>query len=262
MPSNRILAALPAHELERMLPALEAVELPLRHVLIDPNRPIRHVHFVEEGVVSILGIMRDGTGVETATIGREGMVGLPLFLGAESMAAQAFTQVSGRAYRMRAGDFRDALAEGGELPRLLGRYTQAVITLTSQNAACNRVHTAEQRCARWLLLTGDRVGRETMDLTHLFLSQMLGVRRATVTEIAGAMQARGLIEYSRGRITLLDRAGLEFLACECYGVILSEFDRLLDGGSMPSPLDDVPVSEDGISTVGSGAPMDAEAMAD
>jgi CRP-like cAMP-binding protein len=261
MPRNRILSALPPDELERILPNLELVELPLRTVLIDPNQPIEHVYFVEEGVVSVLGVMLDGTAVETATIGYEGMVGIPVFLGAESMAAQAFTQVSGRAYRMPAETFRQALEQGGELPRLLGRFTQALMTFMGQNSACNRVHTAEQRCARWLLLTADRAGHETMDLTHLFLSQMLGVRRATVTEIAGGLQERGFIDYSRGRITIVDRAGLEATSCECYRVIGSEFDRLLENRATPSPLDDLDISEAGISTAGDGAPLESEGIA-
>lgn len=256
MARNRILASLPAEELDRMKPALELVDLPLKQVLIDPNRPISHVYFVEEGVVSMLGVMRDGSAVETATVGSEGMVGMPVFLGTDRMAAQAFVQIAGRGYRMEAGAFRAELAAGGALARRLALYTQAMITLLSQNSACNRLHTAEERCARWLLLTADRVGGDTVDLTHFFLSQMLGVRRATVTEIAGALQDRGLIEYSRGRITLVDRRGLEAASCECYGVIISEFDRLLGGGTIPSPLDAVDVSEGGMSTAGEGAPLE------
>jgi CRP-like cAMP-binding protein len=261
MPRNRILSALPPDELERIQPALELVDMPLRKVVIDPNRPIEHVYFMEEGVVSMLGVLEDGTAVETATIGNEGMVGLPVFLGTDRMAAQAFTQVSGCAYRMPVDAFREEIGRGGTLPALLGCYTQAIITLLSQNSACNRVHTTEQRCARWLLLTADRAGRDTVDLTHLFLSQMLGVRRATVTEIAGELQDRGLIDYTRGRITIVDRPGLEGTSCECYRVILSEFDRLLGGGTIPSPLDAVEVSEGGMSIAGDGAPRDAEALA-
>ena len=133
---------------------------------------------------------------------------------------------------------------------------QALFTLLSQSSACNRIHSAEHRCARWLLLTHDRVGSDTFDLTHLFLSQMLGVRRATVTEIAGALQERGLIDYSRGRITVTDRAGLEAASCLCYRIIAAEFDRLLEDGRAASPLDGMKVSEDGESTLGSGAPED------
>jgi len=260
MPRNRILAALPPEELDRIAPALERVELALRTVLIDHNRPIEHVYFVESGVVSMLGVMQDGTAVETATIGIEGMVGTPVFLGADSMAGQAFTQVSGSAYRLPSDALRQELARGGALPRLLGRYTQALFTLMGQNSACNRVHTAEQRCARWLLLTVDRAGRETIDLTHLFLSQMMGVRRATVTEIAGGLQARGFIDYSRGRITVVDRAGLEATSCECYRVIVSEFDRLLENRATPSPLDGIDISEAGISTA--GAPQQVQSPAE
>jgi CRP-like cAMP-binding protein len=260
MPQNRILASLPGDELERILPHLELVELPLRTVLIDPNRPIHDVYFVEEGVVSMLGVMEDGRAVETATIGMEGMVGIPIFLGTDRMSAQAFTQVSGRAYRMPADALREELARGGEMGRLLGLFTQALLTLVSQNSACNRVHSVEQRCARWLLLTADRAGSDTVDLTHLFLSQMLGVRRATVTEIASALQARGLIDYSRGRITLVDRAGLEATSCLCYRVIVAEFDRLLGSGQIASPLDEVQVSEGGISIAGAGAPEEPAAM--
>lgn len=261
MVKNRILAALPGDELERIQPFLQPVPMELRQVMIDPNRTITHVYFVEEGVVSMLGVMEDGTAVETATIGREGMVGVPVFLGTDRMAAQAFVQVSGRALRLPVQVLREELGRGGSLGGLLGCYTQAMITLISQNSACNRVHSTEQRCARWLLLTADRAGRETFDLTHAFLSQMLGVRRATVTEIAGALAQRGLIDYSRGHITIRDRAGLEAVSCECYRVILSEFDRLLGAGTIPSPLDAVQVSHDGMSTVGDGAPPDAGELA-
>lgn len=252
MPRNRILAALPPDEQERMLSQMQLVDLELRDVVVDVNRRIDHVYFVEEGVVSVLGVMLDGTAVETATVGFEGMVGLPVFLGADSMAAQAFTQVSGKAYRMRASVLREELGRGGALSGLLGRYTQALFTLMGQSSACNRLHMAEQRCARWLLHTHDRAGTDTFDLTQLFLAQMLGVRRATVTEVAGALQDRGLIAYTRGRITVTDRPGLEAIACECYRIIASEFDRLLDGRATPNPLDQVAVSEDGKSTLATG----------
>lgn len=255
-PRNRILAALPADELERLGPQLELVELELREVLIDPNQVIGDVHFVEDGVVSIVGVMADGSAVETATVGHEGMVGLPVFLGAESMPAQAFAQIPGRAYRMSAAALRDEVRRGGALAALLGRYTQALFTLVAQSSACNRLHPVEQRCARWLLMSHDRVGRDTFELTHLFLSQMLGVRRATVTEVAGELQRRGLIDYTRGRITILDRPGLERAVCECYGIVAAEFARLLDGGRVASPLDGVAVSEGGMSTAGEGAPRD------
>jgi hypothetical protein len=148
---------------------------------------------------------------------------------------------------------------GGALSRLLGRYTQALFTLVAQSSACNRKHTVDQRCARWLLMTHDRVVGDTFELTQLFLSQMLGVRRATVTEAAGQLQARGLIEYTRGRMTIVDRPGLEAAACACYGIIRAEFARMLDGVELPSALDGVHASEAGLTTAGDGAPEDGAA---
>lgn len=254
MVRNRILAALPDDERERMLASCTPVELELRKVVIEHNQPIQDVYFVEDGVISLITLMENGSAVETATVGNEGMVGLPVFLSADSMAGQAFVQVSGTAQRMSVPAFRQELARGGVLGQLLGRYTQAVYTLVAQSSACNRIHSAEQRCARWLLHTHDRVDGDSFDLTHLFLSQMLGVRRATVTEIAGALQKRGLIDYSRGRIVVTDRVGLEATACSCYRVIVAEFDRLLGNGHVASPLDCVEASQDGMSTAGSGAP--------
>jgi CRP-like cAMP-binding protein len=236
---NRILAALPAEVLERLRPALEPVELELGLVVAEPNRPIEHVVFPEEGIVSIVGVLADGSAVETATVGREGMAGLPVFLGAGSMAGQAFVQVPGHGHRMPAAALREEVSGGGVLFELLGRYTQALFTMLSQSSACNRKHPVEARCARWLLLTHDRVDGDAFLLTHLILSQMLGVRRASVSEAAARLQEAGLIEYGRGRLTILDREGLERAACECYAIIRSEFARLVDGVAMPSPLDGV-----------------------
>ena len=253
-PRNRILSSLPADERERVEGKLERVPLELRRVLFEPNQPIHDVWFPVDAVVSIVGVMDDGSAIETATVGCEGMVGVPVFLGAGQMAGQAFAQVSGDAWRMSAAALRDEVRRGGVLPRLLGRYTQALFTLVAQSSACNRKHSVEQRCARWLLLTHDRVPGDTFDLTQLFLSQMLGVRRATVSEAATGLQARGLIEYSRGRMTVLDRPGLEEAACGCYGIIRAEFGRMLDGMDLPSALDGVQVSEAGFTTVGDGSP--------
>ncbi|HEU4457191.1 MAG TPA: Crp/Fnr family transcriptional regulator [Longimicrobium sp.] len=257
-PRNRLLAALPPDELRRVLDRLEPVELELRKVVVEPNRPIEHVHFVESGIVSIVSLMADGSAIETATVGNEGMVGLPVFLDAGSMAAQAFVQVAGHGYRMAAADLREEVRRGGALAGALGRYTQALFTLLAQASACNRKHTVDERCARWLLLTHDRAGGDTFELTHLFLSQMLGVRRASVTEVAGRLQAAGFIDYRRGRITVLDRPGLESASCECYAIIRAEFARLLDGASLPSPLDAVtPTGDDGKTETGDGAPRRA-----
>lgn len=258
MTRNRILAALPDDERERVLARTTLMDLELRKVVIEHNQPIQDVYFVENGVVSLITLMENQSAVETATVGFEGMVGLPVFLSADSMTGQAFVQVSGSARRMSVPAFREELARGGRLAELLGRYTQAIYTLVAQSSACNRVHSAQQRCARWLLHTHDRVDGDSFDLTHLFLSQMLGVRRATVTEIAGDLQKRGLIDYSRGRIAVTDRAGLEAASCPCYRVIVAEFDRLLGSGSVASPLDDVEASEGGMTTAGSGVPEEIE----
>ena len=255
-PHNRILAARPPEDWEWVRAHAEPVELDLRQVLVEPNQPIRHVYFPENAVVSILGLMEDGSAVETATVGNEGMVGVPVFLGAMQMAGQAFAQVPGTGWRMPAGVLREEARRGSTLARLLGRYTQALFTLVAQSSACNRKHGLAQRCARWLLMTHDRVGTGTFELTQLFLSQMLGVRRATVNEAAAALQDRGLIQYVRGRITVVDRAGLEAAACPCYGIIRGEFARMLEGMELPTALDGVRTSEDGLTTAGDGAPLD------
>lgn len=253
-PRNRILAALPPDERARLNGALEWVPLPFRQVVFEPNQIIEHVYFPEEGVVSIIGLMEDGSAVETATVGNEGMAGVPVFLGAMQMAGQAFVQVPGSAWRLHARALREEVRRGGALSRLLGRYTQALFTLVAQSSACNRKHAVEQRCARWLLMTHDRVDGDTFELTQHFLSQMLGVRRATVSEAAGALQDRGLIQYTRGRITVLDRPGMEAAACACYGIIRAEFARMLEGVELPTALDGMRVSQDGMSTAGDGTP--------
>jgi CRP-like cAMP-binding protein len=256
---NRILAALPADARARLAPHLERVELELRQIVFDVDRPISHVYFPETSVVSVLGVMADGAAVETATVGREGMVGLPVFLGSDRMSAQAFAQVPGPALRMSADDFRAAVADTPALTLALHRYTLALFTLVAQGSACNRLHTMVERCARWLLFTHDRVGSDEFGLTHQFLSQMLGVRRATVTEAMGALQAGGVVDYQMGRVRVRDRAGLEARSCECYAIVGREFDRLLGGTDGvarpgPSPLEGVVVSEDGRSTAGDGVP--------
>ena len=253
-PRNRLLAALPDADLAQLAPRLEPVNLELKQILFDVDAVIPHAYFLEDGVVSVLGVMKDGTAVETATIGHEGLVGLPLFLGTDRTAAQGFCQVPGRALRLEADAFRQAIAQIPALRDVTARYTQALFTLVAQSSACNRLHSVEQRCARWLLMTHDRVGRDEFPLTHLFLSQMLGVRRATVTEAAGALQGAGLIEYAYGRIAVRDRPGLERAACECYAIIRREFDRLLHGQDTPSVFRDVTTSEHGKTGLGEGAP--------
>jgi len=253
-PRNQILAALPKDEYKRLRPALEPVGLELKQILFDYDEPIEHVYFPEDCVGSVLSVMSDGTAVEAATVGLEGMIGLPVFLGAVQTQAQAVCQIPGAALRMEVPAFREAIRQGGQLPVILGRYTQALFTLLAQSSACNRLHSVRERCARWLLMTHDRIGRDKFPLTHQFLSQMLGVRRATVTEAAGSLQAAELIDYSYGQITMMDRKGLEAAVCECYSIIRREFERLLVNREVPSSMTGKRFSENGKTTVKEGAP--------
>jgi CRP-like cAMP-binding protein len=226
--SNRLLGALPAQELERLQPHLETVTLRVKDFLYETDRPIEYVHFPLDCVTSVMATMHDGRMVEVGTIGKEGMDGLPVFLGAHTAPLTSFCQVPGEAARMRADAFRSEVGAGDRLHELLRRFTEATLVFAAQSSACNRLHTVEQRCGRWMLHTHDRVGREEFYLTQEFLSQMLGVRRASVSEVASAFQEEGLISYRRGNLRVGDRFGLEAVACECYGVIAKEFERLLD----------------------------------
>ena len=224
---NRILAALPPKDLKRLEPKLEGLSLEFKQPVYEPGEPIRHVYFPTSGIVSLVIVMSDDLPVEIATVGREGMVGLPVFLEAGETPNRAFCQVPGAALRMEAEAFKAEARRGGGLTSLLLRYTQALFNQVAQSAACNRTHTVEERCARWLLQTHDRVGEDRFLLTQEFMAEMLGVRRATVNIAAGILQRAGFIIYSRGRITILDRPGLESASCECYGVVKAESVRLL-----------------------------------
>lgn len=226
-PGNRLLDALPGEELERLRPHLEAVRLEQREPVYEAGVPIDHVYFPTSGVFSLVTTMRDGSVIEVSTVGNEGMLGLQAFLDGGTMPIGAFSQVSGDSLRMATDTFKREVGAGGGLPVVLHRYVQAVIVFAAQSSACNALHPVRQRCARWMLLTHDRVGSDEFPLTHEFLSEMLGVRRASVTEVAGSLQREGLIRYGRGRMAVLDRAGLEAASCECYGVIRGEFDRLI-----------------------------------
>jgi CRP-like cAMP-binding protein len=199
----------------------------LKQILYQSNGAIPYVYFPLTMVASLVISMQDGQTVEVATVGNEGMVGLPAFLGAESFPGQAFTQIAGEAVRMQTAVLRGKASLGSPLHDVLHRYTQALFTQVAQSAACNRLHSIGQRCARWLLMTEDRVRADQFPLTQEFLAQMLGVRRAGVSEAASNLQKAELIQYSRGVITVLDRAGLEAAACECYAIVKQEYDRLL-----------------------------------
>jgi CRP-like cAMP-binding protein len=225
---NRLLGALPAEEFERLRPHLETVTLEVKDFVYERDVPIEHVYFPIDCVTSTIATMKDGRSVEVGTIGKEGMDGLPVFLGAQTAPLASFCQVPGEAARMTADDLRSEVRPGDRLHGLLRRFTEATLVFAAQSSACNRLHSVEKRCSRWILHTHDRVGRDEFYLTQEFLSQMLGVRRASVSEVASALQGGGLISYSRGRLRILDRSGLEAVTCECYSVITKEFDRLLD----------------------------------
>ena len=225
---NAILAALPEDERARVTIELERVPLELRKLLQVPGEPVEHLWFPLSGVGSVLSDMSDGGRVEVATIGREGMVGLPLVLGASRSAHLVIVQVPGEAERLSAQTFARLRPELPNLERLLLRYTLSLVTQISQGSACNRLHPIEARCARWLLQTHDRVDGDSFPLTHEFLAQMLGVTRPSVTIAAGLLQKAGLIHYVRGVVDILDRPRLERVACGCYAIITREFRRLGD----------------------------------
>lgn len=230
--NNRLLASLPREEYQQLQPYLEPVSLELKQELYQPNVPIEFVYFPLDGMYSLLSLTSEGDLIEVATVGNEGMVGLPVFLGGRQIPGIAMVQIPGDALRMRAEDLRTHVTPGTSLYEMLHRYTQALFNLISQSALCNRVHSIEQRCCRWLLLTHDRVGTDIFPLTHEFLSQMLGVRRAGVSEVAAKLQNAGFIAYKYGKITVMDRAGLEATSCECYELIKVEFQRLIGDNTM------------------------------
>jgi CRP-like cAMP-binding protein len=224
---NRILRGLPRDEYARLLPRLTPVRLRLKEVLVEPDAPIRDVHFVREGIVSMVADEQDGGTIEVATIGPEGFAGLPLLHDADRMPYRLIVQVEGDAWRLPAAAFRQLVEERPAVRRVLHRYAQYFTDLISQSVACNRLHTLEERCARWLLMTHDRVGGDAFEITHEFLAQMLGVRRAGVTVAMGTLQAQGIVRYVRGRVTVADRARLEEASCGCYRITRTAFERLL-----------------------------------
>ncbi len=227
---NRLLHALPAETYERIAPHLEPVTLPLGEVIYEPGSLVRHAWFPATAIISLSYVMENGASAEIAGVGNEGMVGVSLFLGGKTTPSRATVCNGGHGYRMKAQLLVEEFDRAGPLMRLMLRYTQAMITQVSQTAVCNRHHSMEQQMCRWLLLTLDRLPSREMLVTQELIAGMLGVRREGITETAGHLQRAGLISYHRGHITVLDRAGLEAHACECYQVVRREFDRLLKQG--------------------------------
>ncbi len=224
---NSLLDALPAEVYARMLPNLEAVDMPLGKVLYESGELLSYVYFPTDCIVSLLYVMENGSPAEIAVIGNEGIVGLALFMGGETTPNRAVVQSAGRAYRLSSAKVKKEFGLNGPLLRLLLRYTQALITQMSQTAVCNRHHSLDQQLCRWLLLSLDRLDSNHLVMTQELIANMLGVRREGVTVAAGHLQEAGLIAYQRGHITVLNRPGLEKRVCECYQVVKLEFDRLL-----------------------------------
>ena len=225
--SNHLLAALPAAEWQRWLPKLQWVPMPLGQVMYESGRTISHVYFPTTAIVSLLYVMESGASAEIAVVGCEGVVGISLFMGGESTPSRAVVQSAGEGYRLSAAAVKEEFNQSHPVMHLLLRYTQALITQMSQTAVCNRHHALDQQLCRWLLLSLDRLQGVDLIMTQELIANMLGVRREGVTEAALKLQHLGLIRYSRGHITVLDRPGLERRTCECYAVVKREYERLL-----------------------------------
>jgi CRP-like cAMP-binding protein len=224
---NHLLAALPADVQQRLFPHLEHFPLPLGKVLYESGDTLRHVYFPTDSIVSLLYVMESGASAEISVVGNEGLIGVALFMGGESTPSRAIVQSAGNAYRLTGQRIKDEFNRHGDLLMLMLRYTQSLITQMAQTAVCNRHHSIDQQLCRWLLLSLDRLPNNRLTMTQELIANMLGVRREGVTDAAGKLQNLGIIEYSRGHITVLDRARLESLCCECYAVVKKETDRLL-----------------------------------
>jgi len=226
-PTNRLLAALPKDEYQRLLPKFAASPLVFGEVIYEAGDRIRDVYFPTSGIISLLAAVADRATLEIGIVGREGMVGLPAFMGVKTSGNRAVVQGAGAAMTMKVAAFRKECDNGGSLTRLLRRYSHSRLTQIAQGAACNRFHPIDARLARWLLMTSDRMGTDEFQLTQEFLSNMLGVRREGVNKAAGALQKQNLISYSRGRLLIEYRVGLKAIACDCYGIIKAEYDAFL-----------------------------------
>jgi CRP-like cAMP-binding protein len=224
---NQLLAAIPHKEWARWLPHLETVDLPLGSVIYESGGKLTHVYFPTTAIVSLLYVMENGGSAEIAVVGYEGLVGISLFMGGETTPSRAVVQSAGTGFRLKASLVMEEFNLAGPVLHLLLRYTQALITQMAQTAVCNRHHSLDQQLCRWLLLSLDRLRSNELVMTQELIANMLGVRREGVTEAAGRLDKSGLIRYQRGRITVLDRPGLESRTCECYAVVKKEYDRLL-----------------------------------
>ena len=229
---NQLIGNLPPDEFARWLLQLEPMDLPLGKVLYESGSNLSHVYFPTTSIISLLYVMKDGSSAEIAVVGNEGIVGISLFMGGHSTPSRAVVQSAGRGYRLAAAVLMDEFNRSGPVMHLLLRYTQALITQMSQTAVCNRHHALDQQLCRWLLLSLDRLHSKELVMTQELIANMLGVRREGVTEAAGRLQKAGLIQYRRGHIVVLDRAGLEERSCECYAVVKKEYDRLLKAGGI------------------------------
>lgn len=226
---NHILASLPAKDFQRLLPDLKLVEMPLGWTMSESGDHVNFLHFPVSGIVALMYSLEDGSSSETALVGNEGMVGISIFMGGDSMPTSTEVQSAGQAYRLSRKIMKHEFSLGGQLQHLALLFTQALIAQTSQTAVCNQHHSLDQKICRWLLMTMDRSHDDKLLITQEALGKLLGVRRESITQILGQFQKDGLIELARGRITVLDRAKLEERVCECYSVVTDEYERLLPG---------------------------------
>jgi CRP-like cAMP-binding protein len=247
---NLLLASLPTDDYEQISPFLESVPLVQKRVLYDPNQPITHVYFPESGMVSLLGVLNDGTGVETASAGREGVIGMPLFYGVDRFPEQAVVQLPGRAVRMTSAELRICLSKSEALRAALHRYAGCLFVLAAQSCVCLGKHPMPKRLARWLLQAADHSGTDDLQLTHLYMAQMLSVRRSSVTVAAGTLRQLGLISYGRKHVTIVDRPALSAYSCECYEVVRNTYEHVLFGRETEDLFSGVVSSRNGVSTVG------------
>jgi CRP-like cAMP-binding protein len=224
---NHLLAALSSAEHDRLTPHLELISLPLGTVLYEAGDRLGHVYFPTDSIVSLLYVLEDGASAEISMVGNEGLIGIALFMGGDTTPSRAIVQSAGYAYRLIGRRLKDEFHRNGDMQLLMLRYTQALLTQMGQTAVCNRHHSVDQQLCRWLLLSLDRLSCNELSMTQELIANMLGVRREGVTEAAGKLQKLGVIDYSRGKITVRDRPKLEQLSCECYAVVKKEMDRLL-----------------------------------